>query len=98
MKRFLAAIMLNALATFGRSEEITLYYSSDKFELTTEHIQQLQPLLGAEWISIVGHTDNDATEDYNQELSRKRAYGVHNFFVENGFPRCPGILSFPNAT
>ena len=34
-------------------------------------------------IKIVGHTDWAGTDEYNQELSEKRAYSVYKYLVEN---------------
>lgn len=34
-------------------------------------------------ISIIGHTDNNGTENYNQELSKRRAQAVADFLLQN---------------
>ena len=34
-------------------------------------------------ISIIGHTDNNGTESYNQNLSKRRAQSVANFLIQN---------------
>lgn len=34
-------------------------------------------------INIIGHTDNNGTENYNQELSKRRAQAVADFLLQN---------------
>ncbi len=36
-------------------------------------------------LNIVGHTDNIGTEQFNEELSRKRARSVYDYFIGKGF-------------
>ncbi len=40
------------------------------------------PNLGVE---IMGHTDSDGTESYNERLSRKRAYAIAKYFINSGY-------------
>ena len=35
-------------------------------------------------VGIVGHNDNVGSDQFNQELSEKRANAVRNFFIVNG--------------
>lgn len=35
-------------------------------------------------VNIVGHTDNTATDSYNQKLSERRAKVVYNYFLDRG--------------
>jgi outer membrane protein OmpA-like peptidoglycan-associated protein len=37
-------------------------------------------------IMIVGHTDSDGTDTYNQKLSETRATAVMQYFLEKGIP------------
>jgi outer membrane protein OmpA-like peptidoglycan-associated protein len=37
-------------------------------------------------LSIEGHTDSVGTDDYNQQLSERRAESVRSFLVQNGVP------------
>ncbi|PZX51432.1 OmpA family protein [Algoriphagus chordae] len=38
-------------------------------------------------ILVEGHTDNTGAEDYNMDLSRKRAYSVEDFLTSNGIAK-----------
>lgn len=38
-------------------------------------------------LKVIGHTDNIGAREYNQTLSEKRAAGVADVFIENGFNR-----------
>ncbi len=66
-------------------------FKYDSHELTDEAKQQLQPLgeaLNSEQLaefhfSIDGHTDAVGTEEYNLQLSEKRALAVGNFLYKN---------------
>ena len=35
-------------------------------------------------VKIIGHTDKQGDEEYNQSLSEKRALGVYNYFQTQG--------------
>src|SRR4030095_579889 len=37
-------------------------------------------------LSIEGHTDSVGTDDYNQQLSERRAESVRSFLIQNGVP------------
>lgn len=37
-------------------------------------------------LKIIGHTDNQASHEYNKELSEKRAAAVRDYLVESGVP------------
>jgi hypothetical protein len=39
---------------------------------------------GAESIGLSGHTDSDASDDYNKKLSFNRALAVKNYLIQNG--------------
>ena len=68
---------------------MTLFHS-DSFLLTLEARQQLSNI--AEWLKrypkikvrIEGHTDNTGRNNYNHELSVKRAKAVLDFFLDAG--------------
>jgi outer membrane protein OmpA-like peptidoglycan-associated protein len=37
-------------------------------------------------VAVEGHTDSVGSDDYNQQLSERRAGSVRNFLVQNGVP------------
>jgi len=76
-------ILLLAIGLKGQSFEkkFTLHYANDAFELTQEHHQLLDSLKSLPQkdlydIHIKGYTNNIGSEQYNLELSRKRAENV----------------------
>lgn len=73
--------------------EITLnniFFEYKKSELTNESISELNRLIkllndhNSIRIEVNGHTDNVGGEDYNLELSKKRAKAVVDYLVRNG--------------
>lgn len=45
-------------------------------------------------IKITGHTDSDGSDQYNDDLSKRRAEALINFFVSNGLSRDRLVLDF----
>jgi outer membrane protein OmpA-like peptidoglycan-associated protein len=37
-------------------------------------------------VTVVGHTDDRGTEEYNQRLSERRAKSVMQYYIEQGIP------------
>ena len=77
------------ITIFAQLESLTLNYDSDKSTLTANHISKLDYLLQnistdkIQNIKITGHTDTVANLIYNQELSKKRATNVQNYFLSS---------------
>jgi OOP family OmpA-OmpF porin len=69
-----------------------LFFDTDKYELKPESTAELQTVFQllkrnqALAIEIGGHTDDVGKDDYNLELSRKRAQSVHQYLLDNGVP------------
>lgn len=67
-----------------------IFYATDSFNLKSESKVELNKLYqflkdnSGLKIEISGHTDSIGTEQYNMELSRKRARSVYNYLVEKG--------------
>lgn len=67
-----------------------LMFPVDKSELSDISKQNLAELVETlkkyeeTNVLIEGHTDNTGSDDYNMELSRKRAYSVEDFLTVNG--------------
>lgn len=68
-----------------------LYFDLDKDELTGEATQQLYQAVGklakpqAYRAVLIGHTDQQGSLSYNQDLSERRAETVKAFLIDNGF-------------
>ncbi len=70
-----------------------VFFETDKYDIlpqseedlynVIEHLNQYPKLQ----ILLTGHTDNVASENYNLQLSKKRAESVRNFFIKNGIPQ-----------
>mgnify|MGYP003667922838 CR=1 FL=1 len=63
---------------------------SDLSDVSKENLTELAETLKkyAETnVLVEGHTDSTGADDYNMELSRKRAYSVEDFLTENGIDK-----------
>ncbi|WP_424963696.1 OmpA family protein [Ekhidna sp.] len=68
-----------------------VHFDFNKYDLLTEGVEYLNKL--ARYLKhfpdtkllIVGHTDNVGTEEFNKELSLKRAKSVCDFLIAHGF-------------
>lgn len=69
-----------------------IFYGVDSFELKPRSRAELDLLTqfleknSSVKIEVSGHTDSDASEAYNQELSEKRATQVKEYLVKQGIP------------
>jgi outer membrane protein OmpA-like peptidoglycan-associated protein len=76
------------LETEGRAEVYGIYFDFDSDRLKPESDAVLERIAGIlsrnqNWtLSIEGHTDNVGTDDYNLELSRRRAASVKTALVD----------------
>jgi outer membrane protein OmpA-like peptidoglycan-associated protein/tetratricopeptide (TPR) repeat protein len=74
-----------------------IFYDTDQYQLKPESFAELDKLLDflknnlSLWIEIGGHTDDQGTEDYNAELSLKRAQAVFQYLIDRGTE--PGRIS-----
>jgi OOP family OmpA-OmpF porin len=59
---------------------------SESFGLLDEVAQVLKENPRVTRVKIIGHTDNDGEENYNQQLSKKRAASVRTYLVDHGIP------------
>ena len=70
-----------------------IYYDLDKANLRPESLPVLDKLVSFFnenndlTIEIGSHTDSRGSDDYNQDLSQRRAQSVVNYFVEKGIPK-----------
>lgn len=83
-------LLLFPITIHAQKESLTLNYDSDKSTLIRDHITQLDfflqniPFDKIQNIKITGHTDTVANLIYNQELSKRRATKVQNYFLSKG--------------
>ena len=67
-----------------------VFFEFDKATLTAESVTTLDKAVevinasAAERLEIAGHTDSKGSDEYNQELSQRRAEAVKAYFVEHG--------------
>jgi outer membrane protein OmpA-like peptidoglycan-associated protein len=75
-----------------------IFFNSDEYQLEPESFTELEKLFDflsanpAIRIEIGGHTDDTGTEEYNAELSLKRARAVFEYLVNRGTE--PGRLDY----
>lgn len=73
--------------TFAQEIEYNVLYDSNKSVLTEAFKAELRKLLGEtpnetfSQIALFGHTDSDASEEYNLNLSQERVQGVKDFLI-----------------
>jgi len=75
-----------------------IFFDYDKYELKEESIPELNKAVEflknnpALHIEIGGHTDDQGSAEYNQELSKQRAKSVYDYLMEHGI--APGRLTY----
>lgn len=69
-----------------------LQFDFDKYHLVAASFPELQKVIAAmkkhkDWLIVVrGHTDFIGTDQFNMELSKKRAASVANYLIQQGIP------------
>lgn len=77
-----------------------IYFDYDKAEIKAENIAFLKKIIRVIdghsdlRIKVTGHTDGDGSDAYNEELSKKRAQALIDFFIANGLSRDRIVLDF----
>lgn len=106
VKAFINDLKLNKKSPHLREKERgdfafkPIYFDYDKFEIKEEYYIFLKSMIEviAEHsdlrIKITGHTDPDGSDAYNNELSKKRAQAIQDFFVENGLNADKLVIDF----
>jgi outer membrane protein OmpA-like peptidoglycan-associated protein len=80
------------------SFSLKINYETDQYALRSDmrpSLNQLIELLKVDnrlQLTIIGHTDNQSTTDYNLTLSRNRAETIYNYLIANGIH--PNRLKF----
>lgn len=67
-----------------------IYFDYDKAEIRPEHYQYLNSMIRVIKghtdlrVLVTGHTDSDGSDKYNDELSKRRAQAIVDYFVARG--------------
>ncbi|MFZ6052817.1 OmpA family protein [Halocola ammonii] len=87
---FSAAFCLLPILIFSQSNT-TVYFEDDKFDLTYSTKQTLDSVANSilnnverEEIALIGHTDTDASDGYNERLADRRARSVKAYLISKG--------------
>lgn len=84
---------------------LTLYFDLDKSILNEKSIKQIDSLTSIkniDSIEIITYTDFLGSQDYNQDLSNKRAENVYNYMLKKSISKnkilvCNGLGVYPNS-
>ena len=85
---YMSPIETGASITFNN-----IFFDFDKDELKTSSYPELERILELlnqnkiGKIQISGHTDNMGPEEYNEQLAKRRANSVYNYFVGKGISK-----------
>jgi OmpA-OmpF porin, OOP family len=77
-----------------------IYFDYDKDILKPEYFPFLRSMIRMVEshsdlrIKITGHTDSDGSDTYNEELSKRRAEAIVDFFMRNGLSRDRIVIDF----
>jgi outer membrane protein OmpA-like peptidoglycan-associated protein len=82
--RALDTMRFPSVALFPRRSAELTPQGKELIEKNREKAQE--QLRRASYIEVVGHTDDVGDDEYNQELSEKRAQVVTNYLIETGVP------------
>lgn len=71
-----------------QTDTLTLFYPSDGYRLSATAKGQLDGFLKAGWdrLSIRSYTDETDGDDYNLQLSKRRADEVYRYFLQRNMP------------
>ncbi|XOV68433.1 MAG: OmpA family protein [Fluviicola sp.] len=94
VKAIIAFVLISFTTTTSTAQdfEYNVLYDSDKSKIRDVHQSELKELFkntsiqDIERIALIGHTDSDASEAYNLNLSKERVQGVKAFLLNNGIP------------
>lgn len=75
----LLTTLLFAFYSKAATQKITVLFEKDKSTLTEASKEQLNHVLPAQMFYLMGHTDNDGDDNYNQSLSKRRVDAVATY-------------------
>ena len=100
MKRTIFILLILLTSYFSFSQSHLVYFESDSYALSDDSKQTLNELTNTILrsatvyeIGIIGHTDSDASFQYNTALSRNRAMAVQKYFRDRGLTNRFHLLS-----
>lgn len=79
----LIALIGASICYAQKTDTLHLFYKSDEFTVSKNDKQRLDVFLQQGWdkLSIKSYTDDTDEDEYNIELSKKRAGGVYKYFM-----------------
>jgi len=86
-------IPLNPIEAGTKTVLKNIFFEFDKYEVQPASHTELNKVVGFMKenpdlsVEISGHTDNQGSIAYNQQLSEKRAHAVYNYLIEKGVPK-----------
>lgn len=94
VKAIIAFVLISFTATTTNAQEFeyNVLYDPDKSEIKEKFQSDIRELFentaveSIFRITLIGHTDSDASEAYNLNLSNERVEGVKDFLSEQGIP------------
>jgi hypothetical protein len=81
MKKLILLLTTLFFAFYSQAatQKITVLFEKDKSTLTEASKEQLNHVLPAQMFYLMGHTDNDGDDTYNQSLSKRRVDAVATY-------------------
>ena len=77
-----------------------IHFDVDQSKIKEEYISELHEIIriikshSDLRVKVVGHTDSDGSDSYNQNLSKRRAQSIIDFFTKNGLRRDRIVIDF----
>jgi len=77
-----------------------IHFDVDRSKIKEEYISELHEIIriikshSDLRVKVVGHTDSDGSDSYNQNLSKRRAQSIIDFFTKNGLRRDRIVIDF----
>jgi outer membrane protein OmpA-like peptidoglycan-associated protein len=85
---------LASIPALAQETRVSVYFDFNKYKLTENALHTLDSLVNEEKVrksastlGLSGHCDSIGPFGYNQELSRRRVFEVHNYLLNAGLPK-----------
>lgn len=94
VKAIITLVLISFTTTTSTAQEFeyNVLYDTDKSDIKKIHQSEIKELFkntsGSDisQITLIGHTDSDASKEYNLDLSKSRVEGVKRFLSDQGIP------------